>query len=78
MSSPEPSLSTQSGRPGPSSPGSEGQLWPLPTGASRALGQGSRSGSGGALAWAEHGAGSDGGCAPGWAPGVQLPAFCPG
>lgn len=39
MSSPEPSLSTRSGQPGPSSPGSEGQLWPLPTGASRALGQ---------------------------------------
>lgn len=50
MSSPEPSLSTRSGQPGPSSPGSEGQLWPLPTGASMALGQGSCSQSGGALA----------------------------
>jgi len=34
-------LSTRSGQPGPSSSGSEGQLWPLPTGASRALGRGS-------------------------------------
>lgn len=35
MSSPEPSLSTLSGQPGPSSPGPEGQLWPQPTGASQ-------------------------------------------
>lgn len=40
MSSPEPSLSTRSGQPGPSSPGSEGQLRPLLTRASRALGWG--------------------------------------
>lgn len=57
MSSPEPSLSTQSGQPGPSSPGSEGQFWPLPTGASRALGQGHTAEVVSALAYAEHGGG---------------------